>query len=213
MPPKRRPLPRAGAGSAPPAGSAGSAGPAKFARFAWTKLAKRLPLAFLPALAVWLALSPLYNRILTAGSENLLRVFESPDRSSFYLRDSGWMMVTRSDYGGGQGSLHEIRLADVHFNFLLWTAFAFATPAWALRARAKAWGSGLVVLALFHLALTALQAEFVYATQLGDWSTSHYGPFARNVIGLTKHVADLPLKLAMPLVLWVAFFGLRGARS
>jgi hypothetical protein len=162
---------------------------------------------------VWLALSPLYNRILTVGSENLIRVFESPDRSSFYLRDSGWMMVTRSDYGGGQGSLHEIRLADVHFNFLLWTAFAFATPGLALGPRGKAWGSGLVVLALFHLVLTALQAEFVYATQLGEWSTSHYGPWARNVIGLTKHVADLPLKLAMPLVLWVAFFGLRGAKT
>ncbi len=69
------------------------------------------------------------------------------------------------------------------------------------------------MLGAFHLVLTALSAEFVYATQLGDWSLAHYGPWARNVIGLTKHVTDLPLKLAMPLILWVAFFGLSGIQK
>ncbi len=199
---------------APKAGPAGKSAPATVAPgFDWARLAKRLPLAFLPALAVWLLFSPLYNRLLTAGTESFLRVFESPDRSTFYLRDNGWMMVTRSDHGGGQGSLHEIRLADVHFNFLLWTAFAFATPGLALAERLRRWGKGLLVLGAFHLVLTALSAEFVYATQLGDWSLAHYGPWARNVIGLTKHVTDLPLKLAMPLILWVAFFGLSGIQK
>lgn len=176
--------------------------------FDWSRLAKRLPLAFLPALAVWLLFSPLYNRWLTVGSEGFLRLFESPDRSTFYLRDSGWMMVTRADYGGGQGSLHEIRLADVHFNFLLWSAFAFATPGMPLAERLRRWAQGLLILGPFHLVLTALSAEFVYATQLGAWSLSHYGPWSRNLIGLSKHVTDLPLKLAMPLILWVGFFGL-----
>jgi hypothetical protein len=48
--------------------------------------------------------------------------------------------------------------------------------------------------------------KFVYATQLGDWSMSHYGAFARNFWGLGKHLMDLPFKLALPLVLWAAFY-------
>ena len=48
--------------------------------------------------------------------------------------------------------------------------------------------------------------EVRLATQLGSWSLEHYGAFARNAYGLGKHLADLPFKLAFPLVLWTAFY-------
>ena len=48
--------------------------------------------------------------------------------------------------------------------------------------------------------------KFFYATQLGQWSTEHYGPFARNFWGMGKHLLDLPVKLALPLVLWCGFY-------
>ena len=139
-------------------------------RFDWLRLAKRLPLAFLPALVVWVALAPLYNRLLTHAAESTLRLFESPDHSTLYVRDNGWMMVTRNDLGGGQASLDEIRLADLHFNFILWSAFAFATPSVGRAERLKRWLMGNVLLATFHVLLAVLAVAFVFATQLGDWS-------------------------------------------
>ncbi len=70
-------------------------------------------------------------------------------------------------------------------------------------------GSGALLAALlatfFNLLLVLLWVKFLYATQLGPWSLEHYSPFARNAWGLAKHLADLPLKLALPLLLWLGW--------
>jgi len=67
-------------------------------------------------------------------------------------------------------------------------------------------GWALLVAVFFHLLLVLLWVKFTYATQLGAWSLAHYGPLARNFWGLGKHLLDLPVKLALPLVLWAAFY-------
>ena len=48
--------------------------------------------------------------------------------------------------------------------------------------------------------------KFVYATQLGSWSLANYGAVARNLYGMGKHLLDLPIKLALPLILWASFY-------
>jgi hypothetical protein len=173
----------------------------------------RLLVAFVPVLLFWLLASPLYNRFLTPLVEGAVRLFESPDRTSLFLRDDTLMMITRNDYGGGQGYLSEVRLADLHFNWLLWAALCLASAGATWRERWRRLAIGSLALLCFHVVLGALFVGFVAATQKGDWSAAHFGPVARNFLGLAKHLADLPLKLAMPLVLWVALFGLRPAVS
>jgi len=206
---KSRANPRSSS-AGPTAGRAGASSGAPAAagllRFGW-----RLLFAFLPVLLVWLLASPLYNRFLTPLIEGTVRLFEIPDHTSLFLRDDALMMITRNDYGGGQGYLSEVRLADIHFNWLLWAALCLASAGVALKARLQRLAAGSLVLLLFHVLLGALFVGFVAATQKGDWSAAHFGPLSRNLLGLAKHIADLPLKLAMPLVLWVALFGLRAA--
>jgi hypothetical protein len=170
--------------------------------------------AALPVVVLlWAAASPLYNRILAGLGEPLVRLFESPNRTTLYVRGYEQLMITRSDYGGGQGYLAEVRLPDLHFTWILFAALALATPGveWAERGRRILFGAGLFV--IFHLLLLFLRVEAVYATELGDWSLARYGRFAREAIGLAKHVADLPVKLALPFALWWGLFGgdLRGA--
>ena len=67
-------------------------------------------------------------------------------------------------------------------------------------------GWAVLIAVFFHLLLLFFFVKFVYATQLGAWSLAHYGAFARNFFGLGKHLLDLPFKLALPLVLWAAFY-------
>src|SRR5262249_54983166 len=56
------------------------------------------------------------------------------------------------------------------------------------------------------IVLVAFIVKAAYATRLGAWSAAHYGVFARNFWALGKHLLDLPLKLALPLLLWCAFY-------
>jgi hypothetical protein len=63
-----------------------------------------------------------------------------------------------------------------------------------------------VVSACFQVLLVLFWVEFTYTTQLGTWSLEHYGAFARNFWGLGKHLLDLPIKLALPFILWAAFY-------
>jgi hypothetical protein len=63
-----------------------------------------------------------------------------------------------------------------------------------------------VISAFFQMILVVFWVEFLYATQLGGWSVEHYGAVARNLWGLGKHVLDLPVKLALPLMLWAGFY-------
>ncbi|HYG64749.1 MAG TPA: hypothetical protein VEL74_19370, partial [Thermoanaerobaculia bacterium] len=75
---------------------------------------------------------------------------------------------------------------------------------WRRRLESLGWASLATV--FFDLFLILFQVKAVYATQLGDWSANHYGPVARNLYGLGRHLLDLPFKLGLPLLLWAGFY-------
>jgi len=132
--------------------------------------------------------------------------------------------------------LGSVRVTDVHFPVVLTAVLFLAVPAppdangqstgrsqrrsqrraaansrtghqlspWRRRLLFLGWA--LLVSFLFHLVSLVFWVEFVYATQLGQWSMEHYGAFARNFWGLGKHLLDLPFKLALPLILWCGFY-------
>ena len=176
--------------------------------FSFRRFGIGLAAAALPVAAVWLALTPTYNRFLVGAGENVVHLLESPDVTGLLpsLDDRNYAYITRSDFPPARRRVTSFRVTDLHFNLVLLGTLFLAVPGVPWRRRLENLGWGLLAAVFFHLLLVLFRVEFVYATQLGAWSHDHYGPFARNFWGLGKHLLDLPLKLAFPFVMWAAFY-------
>jgi hypothetical protein len=170
------------------------------------RLVRNTVLWAVPAALVWSLLTPAYNQVLRVGGENLLHLIESPNVTRLLRKDAHYALIQRADFPPGRQVNRQIRLSDLHFPTILLVALFLGTPGIAARRRWSDLGIALLVSAFFHLVLVVFWVQFTYATQLGGWSLEHYGAVARNVWGLGKHVLDLPVKLALPLILWSWFY-------
>lgn len=176
-------------------------------RWPWTyRLVRNTVLWLLPAAVVWALLTPSYNRFLEVAGQNLLGLTESPDVTRLDPRDEHTVTIARLDFPPQREVVSSFRATDLHFPVILLLALFLAVPDVPWRDRLSNLGVALVVTALFHVVLVLFWVKFVYATQLGDWSLEHYGAFGRNFWGLGKHLLDLPVKLALPFLLWAGFY-------
>jgi hypothetical protein len=173
--------------------------------YAW-RLTRNALLWVLPVAFVWVVATPAYNRFLAAAGELVLHAGESPNASRLYVRDSQILRIVRTDIGGGQSTLHETRLGDFHFDWILLGVLFLATPSVAPRRRAETMAWSIAVLVVFHVLLVVFYVESFYANDLGDWSLRHYGALGRNFWGLGEHLLDLPFKFALPFALWAVNF-------
>lgn len=196
---------RGGAGTAASAGTGGDlAGPE---RRRWTyRLVRNTVLWLLPVGLVWALLTPSYNAFLETAGENLVRLLESPNVTRLDLSDQHTAAIARLDFPPQREVVSSFRLTDLHFPTILLGALFLAVPGVRWQERLSNLGVALVVTAVFHVVLVLFWVKFVYATQLGGWSLEHYGAFARNFWGLGKHLLDLPVKLALPLLLWAGVY-------
>ena len=169
---------------------------------------RNLLLWAVPVAAVWLALTPLYNRFLVASAQNLLHLAERPDVTELApaAQGEGYYLILRKDFPPAKRQVYSLRVTDIHFHLLLLATLFLAVPEVRWRRRLGNLGWALLIAVFFHIVLVFFWVKFAYATQLGDWSFEHYGAFARNFYGLGKHLLDLPFKLAFPLVVWAAFY-------
>ena len=173
----------------------------------WTRaLIVRTLLWMVPVTVVWVLLTPSYNRFLEVGGENLTRLVESPNVTRLDPKDEHYTLISRLDFPPARETVGQIRLTDLHFPVVLMTALFLAVPGVGWKERLSNLGYALVFTAVFHLVLVLFRVNFTYTTQLGEWSLETYGPVARNFWGLGKHVLELPVKLAMPLLLWAGFY-------
>lgn len=170
------------------------------------RLVRNTILWALPACLLWLLLTPVYNRFLDVAGENLLHIVESPNVTRLVLDDHHYALITRIDFPPSRQVVSSFRLSDLHFPVILMVGLFLGTPGVPWRKRLGDLGIALVISALFHLVLVLFWVKFTYATQLGEWSLETYGAFSRNFWGLGKHVLDLPVKLAFPLLLWTGFY-------
>lgn len=169
-------------------------------------MVRNLLLWLVPAALLWLLLTPFYNRFLEVAGENLLHLVESPNVTRLVPHDVHYALILRADFPPARERAGSFRVTDLHFHLILLGGLFLATPGVPWRKRLSDLGTALLVSAFFHLALVVLWVQFTYATQLGAWSAEHYGAVARNLWGLGKHVLDLPVKLALPLLLWAVFY-------
>ena len=176
-------------------------------RRVWTRrLLLGIVLWMLPAALLWTVLTPIYNPFLTKATENLVRLSESPGVTRLLHNAPHHFLITRTDVPSAKGWLSSVRVTDTHFPTVMMVAFFLAVPGVAWKTKLQNLGWALLILVFFHLLSLFLWVKFVYATQLGDFSMTHYSAFQRNFWGLSKHLADLPFKLGMPLILWTAFY-------
>lgn len=177
-------------------------------------LVRNLLLLIVPVAVVWYLLTPVYNRLLLGAAQTLLHATESPDVTNLLPRDRQSAYVQRRDFPPTKSLVHAFQLTDVHFHLILVATLFLAIPSvpWRRRLENLAWAVGITV--FFDILLVFLIVKSTYATGLGAWSAGHYGAFAQNAYGLSKHLLDLPFKLGLPFVLWAAFYlgDLRGDR-
>lgn len=176
-------------------------------RRSWAgRLIRNILLWIVPVWLVWTVLTPVYNRFLKTAAENLLLLTESPNVSNLLTQDPHTTHIRRRDFPPSRSLVGTVRVTDLHFHLVLLAALFLAVPDVPWRERLANLGWAVLISVFFHLLLLFFWVKFVYATQLGAWSLAHYGPFARNLFGLGKHLLDLPFKLSLPLVLWAAFY-------
>lgn len=163
---------------------------------------RNLALWLVPVVLAWALLTPWYNLFLVTAGENLLHLIESPDETRLGL-DEHFAQVVHTGIGR---QVYSFRVTDLHYPVVLAAILFLAVPGVPPRRRFGNLGSALLILVFFHLILIVAWVKFAYATQLGEWSGQNYGPVAREVYGMAKHLLDLPIKLALPLVLWAFFY-------
>lgn len=187
--------------------AAQAAAPPATRRSSWAgRLIRNVLLWLVPVWLVWMAITPVYNRFLATAGENLLLMTESPNVTDLLVQGAHTAHVQRRDFPPSRSLVGSIRVTDLHFHLVLLATLFLAIPGvpWRERLSNLAWA--VLIAVVFHLLLLFFWVKFVYATQLGAWSVAHYGPFARNLFGLGKHLLDLPFKLALPLILWAGFY-------
>lgn len=176
-------------------------------RGSWAgRLVRNVLLWLVPVWLVWFLLTPFYNRFLLTASENLLQLTESPDVTELVPKGRHDAYVQRRDFPPAKSLVHAFRVTDLHFHLVLLGALFLAVPGVPWRQRLENLGWAVLVTVFFDLFLGFFVVKAVYATGLGAWSAEHYGPFARNAYGMTRHLFDLPFKLGLPLLLWAGFY-------
>jgi hypothetical protein len=175
---------------------------------AWSPalLARNTLLWLLPVAFVWLLLTPFYNRLLLRSGEQLLHLAEHPAVTALPPRDANEAYIQRLDFPPAKSLVFGFRVTDLHFPLILLGALFLGVPGIPWRERLRNLGLAALVTVAFDVVLVIFYVKSCYANQLGAWSAAHYGPVARNVYGLGKHLLDLPFKLALPFLLWSAFY-------
>jgi hypothetical protein len=170
------------------------------------QLIRNTLLWLVPVALLWMLLTPIYNRLLLRSAGAVLHLAERPPVTDLPAHGDDEAYVMRRDFPPTRAVVYLFRVTDLHFHLLLLGALFLAVPGLPWRERLQKLALAAFVTVFYDVLLVVFVVEFVYATQLGSWSLAHYGAFARNFFGLGKHLLDLPFKLALPLLLWCAFY-------
>jgi hypothetical protein len=174
-------------------------------RLDWRLVLKAL-LGFAAGVALWLLLSPLYDRVIARGAEMTMRLFERPPVTRLRTGDDQYVTVDRSDFDP-RSKRPAIPLRDLTFNFVLLTAlFAYSRRPFSDR-NIGGFLIACLLLAVTHIGAAITEVMSIYVAKLGLWSNVHYHSFARNFWGTANHFYRLVLMYAIAFALWWIFRG------
>lgn len=159
---------------------------------------------FVVGLALWLMLSPLYDRVIAAGAERVMRVFETPKVTRLVPMPDGSIRVDRADFDP-RSPRPGIRVSDLTFNFALLTAlFAVSRRTFSDR-NIGGFFTAAAILALTHIVAAIARVMSIYVAKLGAWSRVTYSDFDRNLWGVADHGYRLVFMYAFAFGLWFLF--------
>jgi hypothetical protein len=159
---------------------------------------------FVVGVALWVLLSPVYDRVIGAGATALMRAFENPKVTRLKMAEDKLTTVDRSDFDP-RSKRPAISIADLTFNFVLLVAlFAASTRTFSDR-NIGGFLAASAALALTHILGTITRVMSIYVAKLGMWSTVNYTAFDRNFWGAADHFYRLVLMYAVAFALWWIF--------
>jgi hypothetical protein len=174
---------------------------------AWaSRLIRNTLLWLAPVALVWMLATPIYNRVLLRSAGSLLRLFEHPAATDLLPHGDDDADVVRRDFPPARALVYSFHVTDVHFHLILLGALFLAVPGLPWRQRLTNLGVAVMATVAYDIVLAMFIVKATYAARLGAWSAANYGAFARNFYTLGRHLLDLPIKLALPLLLWCAFY-------
>ena len=168
------------------------------------RTALRAIAGFLAGLLLWAALTPLYDRVVAAGAEAVIRTFEHPKVTRLRPADDRTVTVDRSDFDP-RSKRPAIPVHDLTFNIALLTAlFAISQRPMSDR-NIGGFLIAATILTFTHIGGTIAEVMALYASRLGAWSQVNYSDLERNVWGVANHFYRLVLMYAIAFALWWIF--------
>ena len=164
---------------------------------------RRLPIALVAAMAVWLLARPALDAAVTGIAEVLVRAYEYP-RVTRLVVDDHRVQVRRSDFRTGS-KIPTLPLTEVHFNTIVLLALSLALARPFARRQLERLVMGWSVLLLSQALNLVFHVKTLYALGLGEWSHAHYSDLARNLYGFGQYFTDLPGRFSFPFLIWLAF--------
>lgn len=161
---------------------------------------RRLAAATVAALVLWAILRPALDSTICSVAETILRAFEHPRTTRLVVVEHR-AEVRRADLRT-DSAVPTVALTGMHANTVVLLALFLALPRpWSseqLRRLLIAWG----LLVLVQSSNLVLHVKVLYAAGFGEWSVQHYSELTRALYGYLRHVADLPVRFALPFALW-----------
>jgi len=149
-------------------------------------------------------LTPVYDRVVAAGAETLMRAFERPKVTHLRPGTDNYVTVDRSDFDP-RSKRPGIQIRDLTFNVVLLCALFAATKRPFTDRNIGGFAIATVVLGLTHIVAAITEVMAIYVAKLGPWSLAHYGDFSRNFWGVANHSYRLVLMYAIAFALWWVF--------
>ena len=159
---------------------------------------------FAAGLAIYVLITPLYDRAIAAVTEKTLNAFERPDVTRMHRADDGNVTVDRRDFDP-RSKRPGIPLRDLTFNFVLLCALFAANERPVSDRNIGGFLAASAVLSLTHVVGAVTEVMSIYALKLGMWSQIHYSAFERNFWGAANHFDRLVLMYAIAFALWWIF--------
>jgi glycerol uptake facilitator-like aquaporin len=172
-------------------------------RIDW-RVALRAFAGFLAGVAVWVMLSPVYDRVMASAAETLMRAFERPKVTQLRPQADNYVTVDRSDFDP-RSKRPAISIRDLTFNFVLLCALFAATRRPFTDRNIGGFALAMLILAVTHVLAAVTEVMSIYVAKLGPWSRAHYSDLSRNVWGVANHSYRLVLMYAIAFALWWIF--------
>jgi len=135
-------------------------------------------------LLVWVGLGPVYHPLVDFVVARTFNIVEHPNITSLEQNGND-VLVNRADFDR-RSPKPQLSVSDLTFNIVLVIALAVGAGM-DKRKRELRISAAIAIMLLVHAGALYAKIMSIYALNLGPWSEANYGPFARNLWGISTH--------------------------